>query len=319
MNPLNPPHKTVSSSLRNRPYMGSSHSPPTVGRPGSEFLIGLSAEEFLESLPEGVLILDGHGTVVYANAMAEVVLHRPRHRLIGMAFGVPDLIQGGREISVRSLHGQRLVIRVAAKEAPEHFGFRFIVTLRDETSRARDRDELAHKLLLDELTGLYNRRGLMVLGEQQLRLAERLQRSVAILMLDLDGFKAINDTLGHAAGDAALIEAAQILTSSFRRADVVARYGGDEFVVIASGVREKYLQRLLSRANEKLNQRNSASELPYRLSMTIGETFFSNCRDATLEQLIEEADRRMYSRKKGVEGRIGLGGKLVINPEPEPA
>lgn len=319
MNSPNPPFETVSSPHRRRPSMGPLQSPPTAGISGSEVLAGLGADELLESMPDGVILLDGHGTVVYANAMAEVVLHRPRHRLIGMAFGTPDLIQGGREISVRSLHGQRLVIRVAAKETPEHFGFRYVVTLRDETSRARDRDELAHKLLLDELTGLYNRRGLMVLGEQQLRLAERLQRSVAVLMLDLDGFKAINDTLGHAAGDAALVEAAQILTSSFRRSDIVARYGGDEFVVIASGAREKYLQRLLSRANERLNHRNAASELPYRLSMTIGETFFFNGREATLDQLIEEADRRMYSRKRGVEGRIGLGGRLVVNTDPEPA
>ena len=299
--------------------MGQSRSSPATGRSGSEVLFGVTAEGLLESMPDGVVLLDGRGVVVYANAMAEVVLQRPRHRLIGMAFGIPDLIQGGREISVRSVHGDRLVIRVAAKETPGHAGFRYLVTLKDETSRARDRDELSHKLLIDELTGLYNRRGLLVLGEQQLHLAERLQRSVAVLMLDLDGFKAINDTLGHAAGDAALVEAAQILNSSFRRSDVVARYGGDEFVVVASGVKEKYLQRLISRANERLNQRNAASELPYRLSMTIGETFFFHGRDATLEQLIEEADRRMYARKRGVEGRIGLGASLVLNSGTGPA
>jgi PAS domain S-box-containing protein len=100
-----------------------------------------------------------------------------------------------------------------------------------EAQLAAQATELRALSLRDELTGLYNRRGLLVIAEQQLRAALRSQRHVGAVYVDLDGMKAINDQQGHEAGDRALVESAAALRETFRGEDVIARIGGDEFVV----------------------------------------------------------------------------------------
>ena len=103
----------------------------------------------------------------------------------------------------------------------------------DSTARKEAEAQLAHLALHDPLTGLPNRRGLAEAIERAIARAQRSARPLAILALDLDGFKAINDRHGHPAGDTALIEIAARLRRAIRRSDLVARLGGDEFAVIA--------------------------------------------------------------------------------------
>lgn len=111
-------------------------------------------------------------------------------------------------------------------------------------------EERLHILsLTDELTGLYNRRGFFTLAEQQLKIANRLKKGPVLLSIDLDDLKWINDTFGHVEGDRALKETAHILRESFRDSDVMARIGGDEFVVLQlvdedSGAAETLTERL---------------------------------------------------------------------------
>lgn len=95
------------------------------------------------------------------------------------------------------------------------------------------REEMLRELSLhDELTGLHNRRGLMALAEQHVRSMARTQRGFAIVFIDMDGMKHINDTLGHAEGDRALVDVAALLRLTFRESDIAARIGGDEFAVL---------------------------------------------------------------------------------------
>jgi len=98
----------------------------------------------------------------------------------------------------------------------------------DITDRKRMEEELREATMTDFLTGLLNRRGFYTLAEQQGKLASRSNRAMALLYLDLDGFKNINDELGHDAGDKVLVETANILKNTFREADIIARIGGDE-------------------------------------------------------------------------------------------
>jgi diguanylate cyclase (GGDEF)-like protein len=90
--------------------------------------------------------------------------------------------------------------------------------------------DLSHK---DDLTGLHNRRGFLILSEQQIRIARRQKTPFLLLFMDLDGLKDINDTFGHAEGNRALIEAAEVLRESFRQSDILARFGGDEFAALS--------------------------------------------------------------------------------------
>ena len=107
-----------------------------------------------------------------------------------------------------------------------------LVTLRDITETALMRERLKEEAQTDYLTGLLNRRGFVVHAQERVLLADRLDKSLVCLFLDLDGFKRVNDTLGHDEGDAVLRDAAQALRETFRASDLLGRIGGDEFAVL---------------------------------------------------------------------------------------
>ena len=152
--------------------------------------------------------------------------------------------------------------------------------------------------LLDELTGLYNRRGFLRLAEQHLKLAVRTKRGSLLLFVDLDGLKRINDSLGHAEGDRALEETAEILKGAFRTSDVIGRIGGDEFALLAIDARQDSAQRLVERLQEKLAEANQRPDRSYRLSLSIGPAMFDHQQPLSLDALIAQADAELYARKR---------------------
>ncbi|WP_181418770.1 sensor domain-containing diguanylate cyclase [Aquipseudomonas alcaligenes] len=171
-----------------------------------------------------------------------------------------------------------------------------------ETNRRLQREirerELAEQAvrqlsLTDELTGLYNRRGFLLLAERELEAARRRQGRCLLLYADLDYLKLTNDRFGHAAGDAMLIDAAQLLRSLFRSTDVVARLGGDEFVVLASDYNsgEDVLKRL--QAALRMFQRNTGRQL----SLSVGLAESSLRHGEGLDSLLTQADAAMYANK----------------------
>ena len=107
--------------------------------------------------------------------------------------------------------------------------------IRYARERHRLLEEISALSLTDELTGLHNRRAFMTMADQRLQLLERSGSLCLLIFADVDGLKAANDTMGHEAGDRLLVDAARALQSAFRRTDLVARMGGDEFVVLADG------------------------------------------------------------------------------------
>jgi two-component system cell cycle response regulator len=152
--------------------------------------------------------------------------------------------------------------------------------------------------LIDDLTGLYNRRGFADLGEQYLKLAHRTARGVTVVFLDLDRFKTINDSLGHHVGDRALIKVADILRATFRRSDIIARLGGDEFAVLALEASGESSDLLIQRLRERFGEFNQTSHEPYQLSMSIGMARHDGDMRIRLEDLVSEADNAMYQEKR---------------------
>lgn len=165
----------------------------------------------------------------------------------------------------------------------------------DVTERKVVEEELQRLALVDELTGLRNRRGFMVVAEAAVGVASRAERDLTLLFLDLDDMKAINDHHGHQAGDAALVETAQLLRSTFRESDVIARVGGDEFCVLltaeADGA-ESYLDRL----DAELRRRPPEAFPP--LSLSTGRATCRWNQLCSVEDLIERADAAMYEAKR---------------------
>lgn len=163
--------------------------------------------------------------------------------------------------------------------------------------------------LIDDLTGLYNRRGFAELGEQHLKLATRTNRAVTLVYVDLDDFKSINDSLGHQVGDRALSRVAEILKTAFRRSDIIARMGGDEFAVLALEASGDSADVLVERLRGKVDEFNSVADEPYRLSMSLGVARFSSEDRTKLDEMLTAADRAMYvdkrSHGRGAYGAMG--------------
>ena len=151
----------------------------------------------------------------------------------------------------------------------------------------------------DDLTGLYNRRGFLMLAEQQWRVAVRKHRELSLVYLDLDGLKSINDTLGHRAGDEAIRGMAEILRSVCRETDVVARLGGDEFVVLLVEAGEVGVQLLRERVRQAIATYNAWPRQPFTLSVSMGVSNLAAGDLRSIEDMLAEADRGMYEEKKG--------------------
>ncbi len=160
--------------------------------------------------------------------------------------------------------------------------------------QARTLEELT---LLDELTGLNSRRGLQAVGEQALYSARRSGTPVALLFIDVDGLKQVNDTHGHAAGDDALRTIAQVIRQSIRDGDVAARIGGDEFCVLLLNTGGEAIDRVRERITAGAQAAGEERSLPFRLSATIGACEVDARTPGSLTQLLEHADSLMYEEK----------------------
>jgi diguanylate cyclase (GGDEF)-like protein/PAS domain S-box-containing protein len=174
----------------------------------------------------------------------------------------------------------------------------FIFQIQDINERKRAEAALQSLSLVDELTGLYNRRGFLAVTEQHLANIRRSERVPVILYADLDGLKEINDSLGHHEGDRALVKAAEIFKETFRSSDIVARLGGDEFVALAAISPEEDADSLTLRLQEKFSACNTLRNRPYDLSISVGLAHFDDAEAHSIEELMARADRAMYEDKR---------------------
>lgn len=174
-----------------------------------------------------------------------------------------------------------------------------VKSIRHAIERHRLLSALRSLSLIDDLTGLYNRRGFSDLGEQYLKLARRAARGVALVYMDLDRFKTINDTLGHHVGDRALIKLSDILKASFRRSDIIARMGGDEFAVLAVEATSDGAALLVNRLRERIDDFNQSNRDAYQLAVSIGMARHDGEDRVRLEDLLTQADAAMYEEKRG--------------------
>jgi len=186
--------------------------------------------------------------------------------------------------------------RIIEDESGNFIGIEGI--LRDVTERKHMEEDLRSMSLRDELTGLYNRRGFVTLAAQELKMADRLKRGIFIVYADLDGLKVINDTLGHEEGDEALKETAVILKETFRNSDIIGRIGGDEFVIIPIGTAGDNIDVVTARLQNKIDIQNGKMNRNYKLSLSVGVSYYDPEYPGTIDELLAMADSLMYEQKK---------------------
>lgn len=163
--------------------------------------------------------------------------------------------------------------------------------------------ELENLSLVDDLTGLYNRRGFMALAEHRVKLAYRNGAIFSVAFVDLDGLKQINDALGHQAGNRALVDAANVLKNCFRESDILARLGGDEFALFIAEADHK---EIILRIQQKLHIANSEPGRPYQLSFSLGIVLGNAEKNLDITALLENADKLMYQQKRNKQSNRSL-------------
>ena len=169
-----------------------------------------------------------------------------------------------------------------------------IKTLKDFAQMVEEEIKISAQITIDELTQVANRRGFNMVADHLLSLCRRTDTSAELMYFDLDGFKSVNDSHGHAAGDYILQHFAKLLLKCFRKADVVGRLGGDEFVVLlgdSAGCSKIALERLREMAEEP------DCEILSQLDWSVGTMQFDPERHANVTALLADADSSMYEDK----------------------
>jgi diguanylate cyclase (GGDEF)-like protein/PAS domain S-box-containing protein len=290
---------------------------------------------------EGMMITDNAGTILRVNqsfteitgyAPAEAVgqtpqlLHSGRHDAAFYATMWQELVRVGGwqgEIWNRRKNGEVYPqwLSITAVKGGSGEITHYVGTMSDISHRKAAEDEIKNLAFYDTLTGLPNRRLLTDRLRQAMAIGARSGRGGALLFIDLDNFKTLNDTLGHDKGDLLLVRVAERLVGCMREGDTVARFGGDEFVVMLEGLSEHQDEAATQTRDvgEKilatLNQPYHLAGLMHHSTSSIGATLFAG-HDESIDELLKQADLAMYQAKaagRNVLRFFDQGMQAVVN------
>src|SRR5690242_9315230 len=262
---------------------------------------------------DGMAIIDHSGACIYLNdAYAKIFGYGDPARLIGasweMFYFEEELNRMKEQIMPAvwrdgSWRGEALGLKLSGGTFPLEIsissvdGGGLVQVVRDITERKKLEETLRNSSLKDDLTGLFNRRGLLKQAAPYFDFARRQKETLLLLFIDLDGMKRINDEFGHNEGDVALVKTAEILNRSFRSSDIIARLGGDEFTVLVTD-RSANKDDAIKRLNENLKAYNKSEKRGFKLAFSIGVAQLEPERMTCFEELLEQADQAMYEQKR---------------------
>jgi two-component system cell cycle response regulator len=174
--------------------------------------------------------------------------------------------------------------------------------------RLEQQNQLLEKIAaLDELTQLYNRRSLMRALGSELERTDREKSSLGLILIDLDHFKHVNDSYGHEAGDAVLVQFAQLMQASFRICDIVARFGGEEFCAVLPQVTIEQLKRAAERVRETVQHHPfTIHQAQIQCTISVGGAWLPEGKSAGTRRILRCADAALYEAKRLGRNRIGL-------------
>ena len=270
-----------------------------------------------ENAPEAIAVLDEKDEIIRINRQFTSLFGYTDREATGKNINdliVPkEFVEEGEKLTAKVTAGENVAAEslrrhkdghpfwVSIAATPFRVGgepTRVYAMYHDISDRKRAEEDLKKLLLVDELTGLPNRRGFITLSEQALKVATRMQRDVLMIFIDVDHLKHINDTWGHLAGDRALIDTAKVLQESCREADIVARLGGDEFVALMNVDSDQTAQLISERIQSRVDVHNRETQRGYPLSLSVGATR-SKAEGTMLADLLAQADTALYEQKRG--------------------
>ena len=199
---------------------------------------------------------------------------------------------------LKAPNGRKLGTLCIIDRQPRSFGKEDLEALEDLASIVEHELAAVELATLDELTNISNRRGFMLLAQHSLRLCAREKIPASLVFMDLDEFKPINDTFGHAEGDRVLAVFADQLKIVYRDSDIIARLGGDEFAVLLTNTPKKHAEDVVERFRQLLDKYNREAKRGYDISFSYGVVGFSPGMHFTVEALLADADALMYELKR---------------------
>lgn len=285
--------------------------------------------DLLDAIPDGVYVTDAQREIVYWSEGAATITGYPAEDVVGShcfddilvhedAYGhklctglcpLSDCIEDGRprnvsEVFLKREDGQRLPVYVKTRRFEVDgncYGVEIFGELETVAGRqvAQLVQELSDTAVTEPLTGLFNRRYVDIVLEQHFNLYARLGQRFGVLHIDIDDFKRVNDEFGHATGDEALRFVASILSDGTRKMDLLARYGGDEFVVVSAVGGEGTLEDLGKRTVHLVSGSRllTAGEETIAMTVSVGGTLVGP-EDEDAAQVLERADEAMCEAKR---------------------
>jgi diguanylate cyclase (GGDEF)-like protein len=237
----------------------------------------------------------GHAILQEGALVVEDALQDPRFHDNPLVVGDPKI----RFYAGHAIHGPggcRIGTLCVIDRQPREFTADDITVLTDLAGMVDRELALIEGATSDELTRLANRRGFTQVAMHVLAMCRRHQLPAVVAVIDLDNFKAVNDSHGHGAGDEVLREFSASLFAQFRESDVVARMGGDEFAILCSGTTSHHIAEPLDRVRAEFAASETAAKYP-QLGWSVGFADYFPWSEETIDDLLEKADVGMYDEK----------------------
>ncbi len=271
-------------------------------------------ERTFDSVPDFIAVIDKEYRIKQVNrALAERLGKKPEEIIGSLCF---ELLHGTKQPPEFCPHAKLLsdAMTHSIEIHDDRLGGDFVLSVtplcgidgnitgavhiaHDITDRKQVEEAMRSLSLLDELTGLYNRRGFLTIAEQQIKISERNMKDLLLVFADMDGLKIINDNLGHQVGDMALVDSAHILKKTFRSSDIIARFSGDEFIILITEVKDTNTEVYAKRLEDNLRIFNETENRLYRLSISTGIVRYDPQHPSSIYELISHADKLMYQFK----------------------
>lgn len=278
-----------------------------IERTGTESrLVPVSAKQVLAALDDAIVVLDPEGRFLDVNPSAlrvfSALVGHPVAEVIGQTWTAvvgPEIAATVRREALQTLHtsaGASLDMRGTAIVDDDGHNFGTVVLIRDVTELERLRGELVEQASHDQLTGLHNRRHFDRVLAEAVRLAGAQAQPLTAMMIDIDHFKGVNDTFGHAVGDGVLARVARTILGAAGATDVVARFGGDEFVALLAGRTADDAVALAERWRTRcaaLRFRADGSSFAVTISIGVAQLVPGG----TPDELLRQVDGALYAAK----------------------
>jgi len=199
---------------------------------------------------------------------------------------------------LRVMNGSKIGTLCIIDQEPRLLDEEDMALLRDLTEMAEQELAAVQLATMDELTMICNRRGFITLAQHAINISRRKDFPISLVFLDLNKFKQINDTYGHAEGDKALVAFAEQIKNTFRDSDVYARLGGDEFVVMLTDTPSEIVNDVLARFKKVVSEYNAQAKRGYDICYSTGISIYDKSKHNSIEDLLAEADTLMYENKQ---------------------